>query len=449
MRCSLPSRSAFGLLVRKECRDLAASRAFWLMLLVASALVAHAFSTSVSLYAEASGAGGGPAALAQGLNPREGIVVPTLGAYELVAMLLLPFLVIRSFSVERTTGSQTLLRQMPVSFLFTVATKALVLLGAWVFTSVAGIIALALWRGIGGHLHAAEIMSVTLGHFFNGALTIGVGAVAAVCSTSAATAAIVVLTATIGTWALDYAAAARGGWIADVARFTPSAALRVFDRGEVRADLVLVLTIVSVTGIAIASFWQHGGRPLSRRVRDMSLAAFVTAVAIAGAMRVRASVDLTESRANSLTTADEAAIRSLGPISITIHLAASDPRLQDYEHGVLAKVRRIARVQVAYASTGRSGLFEGSGQHYGEIWYEVHGKRAMSRSVAEPVVLGAIYEAAGRAPPESAEENVYPGYPLAVRLSRNASFVLLAWPALILTAWWWTRRASRHGAMGD
>src|SRR5262245_51068607 len=102
------------------------------MLLVSTAVVAHAFATSVSLYAEASGAGGGPAALAQGLDPREGIVVPTLGAYDLVAMLLLPFVVIRAFSIERTTGAQTLVMQLPVSFPFTLATRALVLLGVWI-----------------------------------------------------------------------------------------------------------------------------------------------------------------------------------------------------------------------------------------------------------------------------------------------------------------------------
>jgi hypothetical protein len=330
---------------------------------VASALVAHAFTTAVSLYAEASGAGGGPAALAQGLNPREGIVVPTLGAYELVAMLLLPFLVIRSFSIERTTGSQTLLMQLPASFPFTVATKALVLLGAWVFAGVAGLVALSIWRGMGGHLHAAEVFSVGLGHVFNGALTIGVAAVAAAFSSGAATAAIGVLTATIGTWALDYAAAARGGWLAELARFTPAAALRVFDRGEVRADLLLVLTILGVTGIGIAILWQYRGRPLSRRIRDVSLAALVAAVSIAGAVRVRASIDLSENRANSLSAADEAAIRQLGPIAITIHLAASDPRLTDYERGVLTKLRRITHVNLSYASTGRTGLFEGAGQH--------------------------------------------------------------------------------------
>lgn len=444
------SPDAFGLLVRKELRDLAASRAFWLMLLVASALVAHAFITSTGLYAEASGAGGGPAALAQGLSPREGIVVPTLGAYELVAMLLLPFLVIRTFSVERSTGSQSLLMQLPVSFPFTIAIKTLVLLVAWIIAGVAAAVAFTIWHGMGGHLDAAEVFSVALGHLLNGALTIGIAAVAAACSTSAASAAIGVLTVTIGTWALDYAAAARGGLVADVARFTPAAALRVFERGEVRADLVLVLAILTVAGIVVTSVWQRRGRPLSRRIRDLCLTALIALVAIVASTSVRASVDLSENRANSLPVADEEAIRSIpGRIGITIHLAASDPRLQDYEKNVLSKLYRVARVDVTYASAGRTGLFAGAGENYGEIWYEVDGRRVMSRSVAEPIVLETIYEAASRTPPNAAEDRAYPGYPLAVPLSRGASYLLLVWPLLIMVAWWWTRRAGRHGVMGD
>ncbi len=59
-----------------------ASRAFWLLLLMIGPLVGHAFITAVDSYAEASGIGGGPAALAQGLSPLDGILVPTFGAYE-------------------------------------------------------------------------------------------------------------------------------------------------------------------------------------------------------------------------------------------------------------------------------------------------------------------------------------------------------------------------------
>ena len=67
-------------LLEKELHELAASRSYWLLLVVVGVLIGHAFITSVNLYAEASGIGGGPAALAQGLSPLDGILTPTLGA---------------------------------------------------------------------------------------------------------------------------------------------------------------------------------------------------------------------------------------------------------------------------------------------------------------------------------------------------------------------------------
>ena len=67
-------------------------------------LVGHAFATAVESYAEMSGAGGGPAALAQGLSPLDGLIVPTFGAYDLIATFLLPFVAIRLVATEIRPG---------------------------------------------------------------------------------------------------------------------------------------------------------------------------------------------------------------------------------------------------------------------------------------------------------------------------------------------------------
>src|SRR5215217_1150153 len=127
-RCFLPSRewraspqTTWRWLIEKELRELTASRSYWLLLLVIGALVGHAFMTSVNLYAEASGIGGGPSALAQGLSPLEGIVVPTLGVYDLAATLLFPFVVIRLVAADKETGALSLVLQSPTSFRMSIA----------------------------------------------------------------------------------------------------------------------------------------------------------------------------------------------------------------------------------------------------------------------------------------------------------------------------------------
>ena len=123
----------------KEFRELFVSRAFWIMLVIVGALVGHAFITAVGLYAEMSGAGGGPAALAQGLTPLDGVLVPTWGAYDLAATLLFPFVAIRLIAVEKETGALKLLLQLPGTLGVKVATKGVVLICAWLIAWIPGL----------------------------------------------------------------------------------------------------------------------------------------------------------------------------------------------------------------------------------------------------------------------------------------------------------------------
>src|SRR5215471_19220666 len=79
----LHRRADLALLIGKAFRELMASRAWWLLLLLIGPLAGYSFLTAAGLYAEASGIGGGPSALAQGLSPLDGILVPSFGAYDL------------------------------------------------------------------------------------------------------------------------------------------------------------------------------------------------------------------------------------------------------------------------------------------------------------------------------------------------------------------------------
>src|ERR1700720_4824159 len=122
--------------IGKEWRELLASRSYWLLLLMIGPLVGHGFITAVNLYAEASGSGGGAAALSQGLTPLDGILVPTFGAYDLAATLLFPFVAIRVIAAEKQSGALKLLLQLPGSLSLKIATKGLVLLGGWLLALV-------------------------------------------------------------------------------------------------------------------------------------------------------------------------------------------------------------------------------------------------------------------------------------------------------------------------
>ena len=429
-------------LLAKEWRDLVSSRAFWFLLLMIGPLVGHAFISAANFYAEASGIGGGPAALPQGLTPLDGILAPTFGAYDLAATFLLPFVAIRLVSTEKQSGALKLLLQLPGSLATKIATKGLALLGGWLVAQLPGLVALALWKSYGGHLYGWETANLLLGHLLRGMLSCGIAVAAAALAESAASAAIVTLGFTVGTWALDFIAAGRGGFAQQLANYTPTAALRFFEQGLLRVSTVVVMAAISIAGFALAANWLHTGRTLKLRLVETVIVTLILAAVMIGAAAWRTSWDLSESRRNSFPNADEAALRTIRqPLRVTVYLAPEDPRLTDFEQNVLRKLRRVLpHLDVDYTAGSRTGLFEGSADHYGEIWYEMSGQAIMERSTIEPVVLEQIYKLAEINPPSQNEDKVYPGYPLAVR-PKWANWVFYGLcPLLTLFAWWLTRR---------
>lgn len=400
-------------------------------------LVGQAFLTAVQSYAEMSGAGGGPAALAQGLSPLDGIVVPTLGAYDLAVTFLFPFVAIRLVSAERESGASKLLAQAPVGMATRLAAKAAVLLLGWLLAWIPALLALVLWSGYGGHLYAPETINVFLGHLLHALLAAGVAVAAASVCRGSSSAAIVTLGFTVGTWALDFVAAGRDGLIARLAEFTPAAALRTFEHGELRLATVAVLLLASLAGFAFAGLWLDPYRSVpSRAVRSAALVLLAVGTA-ALASSWRSGWDLAEDRRNSFPRGDEAALRKIEkPVQITVYLSPEDPRLTDLEINVLAKLRRVLpSFEVIYAAQSRTGLFENPDSHYGEVWYQVGGRREMLRSTIEPVVLAKLYELAGTAPPPEASGPGYSGYPLAAKPRGAAIIFYIACPLLAVLAY--------------
>ncbi len=412
------------------------------MLLIVGALVGHGLITAVRLYSEVSGNGSGPAALPQGLTPLDGILVPTWGAYDLAATLLFPFVAIRLISAEKESGALKLLLQLPHNLASKITAKGLVLIGGWLLAWVPGILAIVLWKTYGGHLYKAETLNLLLGHFLRGLLSAGIAVAAASLAESAASAAIVTLGLTVGTWALDFIAAGRGGFLEQLANYTPTAALRSFEQGLLQLNTTVVMLALSLGGFAVAAIWLHTGRKLSFRFMATAAVALTLVGVTMGGARLRRSWDMSENRRNSFPVADEASLRKISqPLRITVFLSPEDPRLTDLEQSVIRKLRRVlGSLDVEYAASSRSGLFENAQDHYGEIWYEMGGRKIMDRSTIEQVVLEQIYQLAVISPPESSDEDDYPGYPLSVQPKWASLIFYLLWPLTVIAVWWLVRR---------
>ncbi len=392
-------------------------------------LVGQAFITAVETYAEASGAGGGPAALAQGLSPLDGIVVPTFGAYALIATFLLPFVAIRLVATERESGAGKLLAQTRAGLAARLAAKAAVLLLGWLAAWLPGLLALLLWRFYGGHLDFGETANVFLGHLLHALVTIGIAVAAAAVCRSSASAAIVTLGFTVGAWALDFVAAGRGGLIARLAPFTPEAALRTFEHGELRLAVLAILILASLAGFAFAGLWLDPFRPAPSRLAR-SIALVLLAVGCAAlASSWRSGRDLAEDRRSSFPRADEALLRTIRqPVRVTAYLSPEDPRRTDLEINILAKLRRVLpdfavtyRRKAAPGCSKAPSIMERSGTRWGS------GEEQL-RSTIEPVVLAKLYELAETAPPPAGADPSYPGYPLAASPRGAALLFYLVWP---------------------
>jgi len=419
-------------LLAKEWRELVAARAFWVLLAAMGPLVGFAFIGAVQTYAEASGFNGTAAGVGEAFSPLVGVWAPTFSACELAAVFLLPFVGIRLVAGDRQSGALKLELQQPMSSAARIATKALILMAGWIVASLAPLVAVVLWRIYGGAIYAPELASVALGHLLNAALTIGLAAAMAGISEHPSTAAILTLSATVGTWIVNFVAAVNGGWWERAAAYTPTAMVAEFQHGLIRLDVLLVAILLSAAALLFAAIWLRIGVRVRRRGLESAALAALAALAIGAATHATRSWDVSEDRANSFPVADEAALgRIRGHLSVEAHLAPEDPRRFDLDRRALRKLKRVLPdLTVTYISATSIGLFEQNSPHYGEVWYALGGRRVMSRVTTAEGVLEAVYDVAQVAPPGDTG-TLFRGHPLAVP-PRGAAWVFYGiWPAVV------------------
>src|SRR5215813_10248386 len=232
-------------LLVKELWEILGGRALWTMLLLLCPLIGYSFVQAVALYGEASVAALQAPALARGLSPLDGVLVPSLGAWYVGTTLLFPFVAIRVLSHEKESGALRLLVQMPYRALTLVTVKLVAVLAAWGLASLPAVSALGIWGLLGGHVALPETLTLLAGHLCYGLLVGAIALFAASLSDSAATAAIITLAFTIGSWVLDFTLAGRPGVLAWIAGLSLTQTLRPFEQG--------LLVVGLVVGIAAAT----------------------------------------------------------------------------------------------------------------------------------------------------------------------------------------------------
>ena len=409
------------------------SRSWWVMLAIIGPLVGVSFINAVNSYAEASGKGGTAAGLGDALFPLDGVVAPTFSALEIAASFLLPFVAIRAIAGDRVSGALKLELQQGMPPLSMIGAKALVLTAGFLLMLLPILLAGVLWLSYGGSLYAPEVASLTLGHLLNAGIVIALAAAAASLAEHPSTAAILVLAFTVGTWILSFVATFSGGVWEQVASYTPAEMLQAFRRGLVRLDVLLAASIIIGASLAIAAVWMQLGLPMRRKLTQTVAILGVAAVLGFAVSFANPSWDVSENERNSFDEAEEALLEGItAPLNIKVYLAPEDPRRFDVERQVFSKLRRtMSNVSIEYVSGSATGLFEQAKEHYGELWYDLGGKRTVGRSTTRDGVLDAIYELAGLVPPVEGEAG-HRGHPLAAEPVAAVPLFYVFWPLTVV-----------------
>ena len=429
-------------LLVKELWEILSGRALWTMLLLMCPLVGYSFFQAVSLYGEASAAGLQSQVLANSLSPLDGILVPTLGASYVAVTLLFPFVAIRVLGLEKESGALRLLVQMPYHSSTLIAAKLVAVVAAWVLSSIPAFSALAMWRLFGGHLSAPETLNLLFGHLLYGSLVGAIALFAASVSESAATAAIVTLAFTIGSWVLDFTVAGHPGLLEWVASLSLTQVLRTFEQGLLSVGLVVGIGTAVCGFAALATVWLPPGIDVRNKLVRSIVCVLAAAIVFGLATQIRLSIDVTEDQRNSFPVADQHALASLArPLVVTVHLAPEDPRYVDLQRNVLAKLERVLPNMSVGLAGGRQSVATNAGDdRYGEVEYNYGGRSDISRSTSPREILPVLYGLAGTSRPAPAPGGDYPGYPLIVRAEVALLWFFGGLPLCIALVWWRSRR---------
>jgi ABC-2 family transporter len=429
-------------LLGKELWEVASGRALWTMLLIQCPLLGYSFFQAVSLYGEASAAAGDSPVLGSGLSPLDGVLVPTFGGLYLAATLLFPFVAIRTLGREKESGALALLVQLPYRVPALILAKMTAIFAAWLAAVLCAASALVVWLAIGGHLYLPETLDLVIGHVLYGLLVGAIALFSASVSDSAATAAIITLAFTIGSWVLDFALAGQPGVLGWVSGLSLTQTLRPFEQGLLSAGLLAGILAAICGFAALAAVWLHPGVRLRPKLVRSAVCVSVAAAVIGLSTQIGRSVDVTEDGRNSFPAADQRALAELhAPLIIVVHLVPEDPRYVDLRRNVLAKLERVMpRVTIRLATSGQSMVGSTSEEAYGEVEYSYGGRSDKSRSTSHREILPLIYALAGRPIPQPIAGEDYPGYPLRADGSAALAWFFGGLPLLIVIAWWRSRR---------
>src|SRR5437016_5804279 len=127
-----------------------------------------------------------------------------------------------------------------------VAAKFAELIAAWLIALITVLLALISWQLLAGHIDMQETATLILDHLIYALLIGAISFLAAALTEGGATAAILALAVTLGSWVLDFAALDRGGISSLLAALSLTSLLKPFEQGLLSVPAVLGILTATV-----------------------------------------------------------------------------------------------------------------------------------------------------------------------------------------------------------
>ena len=425
-------------LLKQELKSLFSSKALWIMFLILCFLIGYSFIQAINLFGEASKTALKYPDLATGMNPLDGILVPTFGAFYLANTLFLPFIAIRVIGNDKQNGTTKLLAQLPLSP-FQIMTIKIVSIGTcWLISSIPSLSTLIIWRVLGGHLYYPEVFNLLLGHALYALAIISVSFFAAYITDSSATAAIVALIIILSSWILDFAAGTQLGFLKKISNISFTPAIKAFEQGLFSSPRAFHLLITAVIFFVLAIIWISLKDNFLKKIRNSSIAIVIAFLLFFLSSSFVFYKDFSESRNNSFSRPDEIALSQIKkPLYIVVYLSPNDSRAVDFDKNILSKLKRtVPKLVVDYPNIKSADLFGGNEDpNYGLITYKYDNKEDKSYSTSENEVLQIIYNLTGKKV-IAEKSNPYPGYPIIMNTKSSAIWFYIFLPIFYILAWW-------------
>ena len=423
------------LLLKKEFAFLFSSKAVLCGLLIVPLLIGYSFLQAVDLFSEASRSAIQFKDLAQGMNPFEGLFVPTWGALYLISTFVFPFIAIRAISEEKSSGSLKIIFQLVPSPFRLIAIKICAVLGMWFVMILPALVVIPIWKTLGGHVYWPEVANLLLGHFLYVFVVVGFAFFASSVSDSTSTAAILVLGFTLLAWVLDF------NLTGNTSTLSLTNNLRTFERGLFGLPECLRMVLIGLGFFVSGAFALQCGWNTRKKIKLSAAASLGLLLIYLAASQLPLYRDLREDKRNSFAPQDETGLSQMTkPLDITVFMTPDDSRYRDFERKVLSKLKRLLpHLSIELAPTGKLAFFgTGGDSKYGQIELRYQEKAETTLSNSPEEILPLLYRLMGVEAPKKTPV-FYPGYPLIANLGHWDLIFYLFFPLLYAAAWGYSR----------